>query len=77
MDVGYPEAKNIVWQSRESVELMGFEFALAESLEAVFAGGVSDLDGGVEQFSGMDFPNREGKTWTPDGFESESKWLGR
>ena len=46
------------------------EAALAESLEAVFAGG-------VEQFSGLDFPNREGKTWTPDGFESESKWFDR
>lgn len=77
MDVGYPVAENIVWQSRERVELMEFEFALAESLEAVFAGGVLDLDGGVEQFNGMDFPNREGKTWTPVGFESESKWLDR
>ena len=77
MVVGYPEAENIVWQTREDVELTESEFALAEALEAVFGGEVSDLDGIVVQFNEMDCRNRESQTWTPDGFESELKRLGR
>ena len=77
MAVGYPEAENIVWQTREGVELMEFEIALSEALEAVFADGVSDLSGIVEKFNEMDFRNREGGNWTPDGFEAEMKQLGR
>lgn len=77
MAVGYPEAENIVWQTQEGVELTESEFALAEALEAVFGGEVSDLDGIVVQFNEMDFWNRESETWTPDGFESELKRLGR
>ncbi len=76
MVVGYPEAENIVWQTREGVELTESEFALAEALEAMFGGEVSDLDGIAEQFNEMDFRNRESETWTPDGFESELKRLG-
>lgn len=77
MTVGYPEAENIVWQTREGVELTEFEIALSEALEAVFAGGVLDLAGIVEQFERMDFRNREGGIWTTDGFEAEMKRLGR
>ncbi len=77
MAIGYPEAENIVWQTREGVELTKFEIALSEALEAVFAGGVSDLKGIVDQFNRMDFRNREGETWTTDGFEAEMKQLGR
>ncbi len=76
MAVGFPEAENIVWQTREGVELTESEFALAEALETVFGGEVSDLDGIVEQFNEMDFRNRESETWTPVGFESEFKRLG-
>ncbi len=76
MVVGYPEAENIVWQTREDVELTESEFALAEALETVFGGEVSDLDGIAEQFNAMDFRNRESETWTPDDFESELKRLG-
>lgn len=77
MAVGYPEAENIVWQTREGIDLSEFEIALSEALEAVFAGGVSDLNGIVEQFNGMDFRNREGGPWTPDGFQAEMKQLAR
>ena len=77
MAVGYPEAENIVWQTQEGVELTESEFALAEALEAVFGGEGSDLDGIVVQFNEMDFWNRESETWTPDGFASELKRLGR
>ena len=77
MAVGYPKSENIVWQTRKGVELTESKFAMAEAPESVFAGGVSNLDGIVEQFNGMDFRNREGESWTPDGFESELKRLGR
>ncbi len=77
MAIGYPEPENIVWQTREGVELTTFEIGLSEALEAVFDGGVSDLNGIVDRFNGMDFRNREGGNWTTDGFEAEMKRLGR
>jgi|ETN07SMinimDraft_1059922.scaffolds.fasta_scaffold209465_1 hypothetical protein len=77
MAIGYPEAENIVWQTREGVELTAFEIGLSEALDAVFTGGVSDLNGIVEQFNGMKFRNREGEPWTTDGFEAEMKQLDR
>lgn len=75
MAVGYPEIKNIVWQTREGVELTEFEISLSEALETVFGGGVSDLNGIVEQFNRTDFRNRDGDVWTTKGFEAELKRL--
>ncbi len=76
MAAGYPEAENIVWQTREGAELTEFEIGLSEALDAVFAAGVSDLTGIVDRFNGMDFRNREGDVWTAEGFEAEIKQLG-
>ena len=75
MTVGYPEPENIVWQTREGKELTEFEIVLSEALEAAFAGGVSDLNGIVEQFNLMKFRNRDGGAWTAQGFEAELKRL--
>ena len=76
MAVGYPEAENIVWQTREGADLTEFEIGLSEALDAVFAAGVSDLNGIVDRFNGMDFRNREGDVWTAEGFEAEMNRLG-
>ena len=77
MAIGYLEAGNIVWQTREGVDLTEFEIALSEVLEGVFAGGVSDLHGIVERFNAMEFRNQDGGEWTAEGFEAEMKRLGR
>jgi Recombinase-like helix-turn-helix domain len=77
MTVGYPEAANIVWQTREGVELTEFEIALGEALEAVFASEIYELDDIVDRFNQMDFRNREGETWTAESFEAELKRLGQ
>ena len=75
MAVGYPEPENIVWQTRECIELTEFEISLSEALESVFGGGVLDLDGIVEHLNLMNFRNREGGAWTAEGFEGELKRL--
>ncbi len=77
MQVGYPEPENIVWQTREGVELSDFEKALSEALETVFDDGVHELDGIVDRLNAMGLRTHQGESWTAANFESEMKRLGR
>lgn len=77
MPVGYPEPENIVWQTREGIELSDFEKALSEALENIFDNGTYEQDGIVDRLNGMGLRTRKGESWTPAIFESELKRLGR
>lgn len=62
--------RNFVWQMRPATPT-DHEIKLGDALEAIFAGGATELDAVVSKLNELCVRNAEGSTWTAENFQAE------